>query len=379
MNERRVLEVIRENGPASRAEVTRVTGISAPTVSKVVAKLIEKGLIEELVPEAPEGTLGRPGKTLHLSSQSAQVLGIVVDINRCWVVSAGLDGRLSQERMRNFPTPDTYEKLIDLLVQEASTFLENSKIKTLGIGISVPGLMNYRKQQIVFSPNLHQADGQSPALDLSERLGFETIMLQESHALCLAESMFGEAQGMDDFAMLDLSAGLGLGVMSGGKIVTGHSGLGGELGHITVDPQGTLCGCGNRGCLETVATDTSLAIAISETLGYTVDIEEVVEQLSSGKYQSTQEISRTLEYLAIGVGAVINIFNPASLFVHGRLFDAGPNYFDQLIKLAESRALAPAMADCDLRRARGSKRQGAVAAIISQVTSSMGPTLEQTT
>ena len=376
MNERRILEIIRENGPASRAEVTRVTGISAPTVSKVVAKLIDSRLIEEYVSESPEGTLGRPGKTLHLSTRSAQVLGIVIDLKRCWVVASGLDGLLVKERMHKFPTPDSYQELIEQLAEKSMMLMGNPEVKTLGIGISMPGLLNTREQRVEFSPNLHQLDGQRPSQDLSKRLGVETMMLQESHALCLAESMFGAALGMDDFAMFDLSSGLGLGVMSGGKIISGHSGLGGELGHITVAPNGAKCGCGNHGCLETVATDTSLATAISKSLGRTVDIEEAIELIKSGKFSSTKELDQIVEYLAIGVAAVINIFNPSSLFMHGLLFDAKKELFEKVVQLAQSRALGPSVADCVIKRARGSKRQGAIAAIISHVTNSLGPALE---
>src|SRR5258708_10817132 len=103
-------------------------------------------------------------------------------------------------------------------------------------------------------------DGRSPAQDLAARLGVECNVLQESHALCLAERHYGLAKGLDDFAMLDVGTGVGLGVMSGGRLLTGHSGLAGELGHITaVADGGRRCGCGNHRCLGTVASDSALA------------------------------------------------------------------------------------------------------------------------
>ena len=97
------------------------------------------------------------------------------------------------------------------------------------------------------SPNLHLLDGQRLAADLSNEIGLQCIGLQESHALCVGERRYGAARGMNDFAMLDVSTGLGLGIVSGGHLLTGNSGMAGELGHITVVPDGQRCGCGNRG------------------------------------------------------------------------------------------------------------------------------------
>ncbi len=110
-------------------------------------------------------------------------------------------------------------------------------------------------------------NGQCLGADLAERLGIECILVQEEHALCLAERCFGSARGLDDFAMLDISTGVGLGVMSRGRLLLGRSGFAGEIGHITVDIRGRRCGCGNRGCLETVACDSALAWQVSQKLG----------------------------------------------------------------------------------------------------------------
>lgn len=373
MNERRILEVIQDQGPLSRADVRKLSGISAPTVSKTVASLLKAHLLEEcdVTPTSP----GRPSKILRLARESVQVLGVVVGTRRTWVLAAGLDGHLDEESMQAIPTPGTYKGLVDAVEERARGLIKARKVPTLGVGISVPGLVNRRKQRTVFSPNLHQTDDHTFGLDLQERLGLETVMMQECYALSLAERTYGNARGLDDFAMLDVSEGLGLGVYSNGQYIDGHSGMGTELGHITVDPRGKLCGCGNRGCLETLATDAALAEAISKQQGVSLEIDDVVERVRTGELQPTADFNETLEYLAIGLAVVINLFNPTHLFIHGRFLDASDWMFEHLVELTRRRALAPVVAECQIIRARGSKRQGAVAGIIHHLTSARGPAL----
>lgn len=377
INERRVLEMIQSHGPQSRADVRRGVGMSAPTVSKAVASLLEHGFLEER--EDLDPGMGRPAKLLHLACQTASVLGIVIDKPDCWVVAAGLDGELNPEKMRSFPLPKTYRGLLQRLQEQVNSLMQASgeKIpgrgKVLGIGVSVPGLVNSQTDEIVFSPNLHLLDGRQPAADLEGALGIECRMFQEAHALCLGELMYGAARGLDNFAMLDVSTGLGLGVMSGGQLLTGHSGLAGELGHITVERHGIPCGCGNHGCLETVATDSALARLVSKRIGREVSIEETVRLIRAGEIDAREELEATCEYLAIGVSAVINIFNPTTLFVHGKLLGAGEDVFEEILRHVQQRTLRPSLADCRVLQARGSKRQGAVAGMIHHLTDSWAP------
>ena len=168
--------------------------------------------------------------------------------------------------------------------------------------------------------------------------------------------------------MVDISDGLGLGVVQAGKYVEGSNGLAGELGHITVDLHGRQCGCGNIGCLETVATDAALAAAISQRTGKSGSLEDWLPRIQTGELNVERELTPWLDYLSVGLAAVINLYNPSRLFVHGRGLDAAPDLFERLIERTARRALAPSLADCQLIRARGSKRHGAVAAIIQRLT-----------
>ncbi|QDU39745.1 N-acetylglucosamine repressor [Maioricimonas rarisocia] len=373
MTVRRILELLQEQGPSTRAELTRLSGISAPTVSKAVASLLESGLLEE--GEALPGSLGRPGKRLRLATEKAQVIGVVLDAGRCELVTASLDGTIDEEQIRRIPTPGSYQGLIDTLVAEAVEVSANNGITTLAMGVSVPGLTNRRRGTAVFSPNLHITDGRPLSHDLSERLGLECTIFQEAQALCLAERMYNGARALEDFVVLDISTGLGLGVFNNGRLLEGHSGLAGELGHVTMQPDGRLCGCGNRGCLETLATDTALAWLVSQRIGRQVDIEGAVDLIRRGEVQADAELRSVCEYLSIAIAAAINLFNPSSLFVHGRAFDARDGLFELVCEMTGRRALAPSLKDCTIIRARCSKRQGAVAAAIQSLTDAVGPTI----
>ena len=373
INERRLLEVIQQQGPSSRATLTRASGLTAPTVSKAVDSLLKRGLVEELDPVVP--ALGRPGRLVRMAAETAAVLGVVIDATTCCVVATGLDGRVTEERTRRFPTPATYARLLDLLARECRSLLEATTATPLGIGVSVPGLVNERLEEVVFSPNLHILDKRNPDRDLGRRLEVKSLLLQETDGLCLSERLSGDARGLRDFAMLDVATGLGLGVMSGGELLAGHSGMAGELGHITVMPDGIRCGCGNRGCLETLATDSALVRLVSEQVGRPLDAAAVELLLAEKPGAFAGPIETVTEYLAIAIAAVINIFNPTALFVHGVLLAGAADRFARVLDRVRQRTLTASLADCTIVATRSSKRQAAIAGIMHHLTNTWAPSI----
>jgi N-acetylglucosamine repressor len=366
INQHQILATIRAHGPLSRTEISRLAGVSFPTVNRAVAALVAARLVEEEDPQ--QNCVGRPGKLVRLARTEVGVLGCVIGAAQCEVSAAGLDGEVAAKAVRQFYTPPSYAELVNVCVHQLRRLIKQRKTTALALGVSAPGLLNQREGRLLFSPNVRQIDGRNLSADLRKRLGLETIVLQESHALCLAEQVYGSAKGVADFAMLDISEGLGLGVMHGDKLLQGHSGFAGELGHVTVDLKGRLCGCGNRGCLETVATDTALANLVSERTGQRWEIEQLIAALRSGSLDAERELETVLEYLAVGVATVLNLFNPQRLYIYGRTLDAADDLFPRLLELVAQRALAPNRADCEIVRAQGSKRLGAIAAAIQAAT-----------
>ena len=202
---------------------------------------------------------------------------------------------------------------------------------------------------------------------MEARVGVPVLLQQEEHGYCLSERLFGAARGVEHFAVVDISDGLGMGVVSGGRLISGARGFGGELGHITVDPAGEPCGCGNRGCLETVVTDPAFARRMSRRIGRPVDIEEAVEVVRSGKVAADEDLRQILDALAIGVGAVVNLFNPEVVLINGQMLDAGDGLMEQLAARVRHHALGPSCETCRFERARTTKLLGAVAAVMDRL------------
>ena len=373
INERRLLEVIQRQGPSSRAMLARSSGLTAPTVSKAVDLLLARGLLEELDPV--EQALGRPGRLVRMATESAAVLGVVVDASTCCIVAAGLDGRVTEEQTRRLPTPDTYAAVMDGIERQCRGLLAEISGTIHGIGVSVPGLVNERLREIVCSPNLHILDKRNPARDLEDRLGVPCVLAQETDSLCLSERMYGAARGLEDFAVLDATTGLGLGAMSCGQLLAGHSGMAGEVGHITVAPDGIRCGCGNRGCLETLATDAALLRLLAERLGHPLDIAGAAALLAERSADFQPEIRTVTEHLAIAIAAVINIFNPTALLVHSTLVAGSEERFARVLERVKHRTLTASLADCTIVAARSSKRQGAIASIMHHLTNTWAPAI----
>lgn len=366
INEALVLRSIRQHGPSTRGELSQQMGVTFPTVGKAVGSLLEARLLEEFddVMAGP----GRPAKRLRLSREQSQIVGITVDVQTCEVAAAGFDGVLSEDTKQSFATPQSYDKLLTAIVERVNS-VRTDGVPILCVGVSVVGLVDYRQQEIRLAANLPFLAGKKLGLDLSQRLDADCALVHDSHALCLAEYVYGEASDLDSFAVFDMSAGIGLGVMVNHMFLTGHSGFAGEMGHIPFAPNGRQCHCGRRGCLETVASEWALLERISERFERPIDFTEAMSLARKGDKMVRAELNRLCKHLAVAIAHVVNIFNPQCIFVTGRLFDELPWLRDNLVARAKHVALEPAFADCQFKAAGGTHLQGAIATAISAVTS----------
>lgn len=310
-----------------------------------------------------------------MASAAALVLGVLVDADRCTIVVAGLDGRIDDDRTRHIKTPASYKALIEVLDRECRMALAGLAGEPQGIGVIVDGLVNDREQQIVCCANLHMLDRQNPARDLEAQIGVRCRLLKGTSALCLSERSYSEAAGRDDFCVFDITTGIGLGIMSGGTLLAGHSGMAGEIGHVVVDPGGTPCGCGNRGCLETLATDAAIVRLVSAKVGTALTPTDVCRMLDDQPAEFAAEIDTVASRLALAASMAINILNPTRLLIHSRLFLVSDERFAAVRAALGRLGLAATVADCRVERTRSSKEQAAIAGIVHEITQMWAPAL----
>lgn len=367
MTVRTILETLLRHGPLSRAELTRETGISAPTVSKGVSELLERRLIEET--PVFENALGRPGKRLSLATTSSRVFGISITPESCEVTAAALDGKLDPDRTHKFDTPTTYSALKEMLVDAIRRIQATGTFHVSGIGISVPALVSRRDQIIRWSSSMPFLNEQNLAGDLQAATDITVVSVQQAQALCLAERLYGAARGMDDFVLLDLAEGPAVGVFTDGEPLVGNSGLAGQL-----TAENGLPVSGNRlnPCADIIRSDRQFFESVSTIAGRHVTPDEL--RLDHAlRRMAGDEFERVVAGFARVMGAAINIFNPSTLILFSRVLSLDPHLFGRISDHVREYALVPNLERCQIIPTTVSFRNAAVAAIVDDLTRQLGP------
>lgn len=180
----------------------------------------------------------------------------------------------------------------------------------VGVGIGVPGFIRMKEGMIVGSHNMPGFDNFPVRDEISRRLGSPVILENDANAAALGEKWMGAGRDVDDLVLLTLGTGIGGGVIIGGRVLHGFVGMAGELGHITVSPNGNPCGCGNVGCLEKHASATAIeSMANLLALGDHISAREVFELAKQGEPRAIRIFERMGEALGTALAALVNVFN----------------------------------------------------------------------
>lgn len=372
LNERLVLDAILSDGPSTRAEVSERIGVTFATVAKAVSSLLDAGLLEEF--EEPSVGRGRPAKRLRLSVDRAQVIGVAIEVDEVTVSCAGLDGGLRGES-RVFETPHGYRRLLASIQEAAASLSGDDQPETLGVGVSVAAQVDEQAGRVAVAANLPYLTGKPLERDLAEMTGLTCSIVRDTHAVCVAEQLRGGAKGPDNFVLLHLGVGIGMGVVINGRVFFGQHGYAGELGHMTIDPDGATCHCGRKGCLETVASEWSITERLSARLGRAVTIDDVARLFVSGDPATKEEVGDACRALALGVTHAVHLFNPGKVIVYSRLFDACSELLPMLVNEVERIALPLNSDGCEFVGATTTPIEGSVAHVIGHLAESLAPRL----
>jgi len=179
-----------------------------------------------------------------------------------------------------------------------------------GIGIGVPGFILLKEGIVRNSNNLACLDDFPLRAEIERRLGAHVILENDANAAALGEKWMGAGRDVDDLVLLTLGTGIGGGIISGGRVLQGYLGMAGELGHITVVPDGNPCGCGNQGCLEKHASATAIAAMASMLkLGEGLSAREVYDLAMSGNEKASRIFVAMGQALGVALATLVNTFN----------------------------------------------------------------------
>jgi glucokinase-like ROK family protein len=326
-----VMNILRTQAPISRAALAQATGLNKATVSDLVFDLMERGFIREVGMKS-SGT-GRPATLLTLHPAAGFIVSceIAVDFIEVLVTDFApevvwqVKERISPEQGQQAILERTLALLFQAIErgQAAATSL-------FGVAIGVPGMVDSESGTLLFAPNLGWNNVELLDFFKKANFGAPVFVDNEANLAALGEHYFGAARGYDNVLYLSGNIGLGGGVVRDGHLCRGVSGVASEFGHMTMNPEGELCNCGNRGCWETQVSQKALYRYVDEfistgkksTLEYTsgsYSVETIVDAARMGDEAAIQALEKTGRHLGIGIASLLNALNPELVVLGGML------------------------------------------------------------
>jgi glucokinase len=250
-------------------------------------------------------------------------------------IAAGVvtpEGEILKET--RYPTPNSERRLVNSIARAVEEVTDGFEVG--GVCLAVPGLIFAQKNQVVFSPNLHAIEGIPLKDELEPRIGLPLTIENDANAAAWGEFRFGTGSAVEHLIFVTLGTGIGGGVITHGILMRGAHGAGGELGHVTIEATGPRCACGNRGCLEALASGTAIQRRAREVaserptsaLGRLaverkVLGEDVTRLAREGDEAALQVLQETGRWLGIGLAGFVNVFNPEVVAIGGAAAKAG--------------------------------------------------------
>lgn len=330
-----VLQLIYERGPASRAGLARELGVAPSYVSLLAQQLVAIGVVcEEGV--APSNG-GRPGKLLQVNPELAHLIGVDVGTINCRVLVADFLGKILAFQQFRSDAQRGPDHLLGLIHREIRGYRQAFP-GVRAIGVAQSGVIEPGTGTLLFWPKVTGWRDVPLKTIFETEHGLPTIVEDSARSMAVAERAFGQGKGLANFVHVMVGSGIGATLFVNGELYTGCSGLAGELGHTTIDEDGELCSCGNRGCLEVYASGwaivhrvrTALANGVTSTLGRQFEtrpeelsVEMIVAAARGGDRLSSTVLSEAGTHLGTALADIVNLLNPEKIILGGAVSRAG--------------------------------------------------------
>ncbi|WP_424932083.1 ROK family protein [Amaricoccus macauensis] len=320
-----VLNAIRLAGRIARIDISRAVGLSPATVTAITAEMIAAGVLEEIRQEEKpsQSRRGRPRVLLKLRGGAHRVAGVKVAQRYISVLILDFEGReiirhqmsLARAKMQSVELVDQ----VTLAVEQACGKGGFRPDDLSGIGIGLAGQIDAIRNFVHWSSSLIHRNADLASV-LAQRLPVPAFLDNDANLVAKAEHLFGAVRNVNNFLVVTIEHGVGLGIILDGELYRGARGCGAELGHTKVQYEGALCQCGQRGCLEAyvggyaMLREANVEIAGSNIQG---DISDFLAAAQAGNQTALSVLERAGRILAMGIANLINVFDPELIILAG--------------------------------------------------------------
>ncbi len=354
INKHAALDLIRFTpGGISRAELAERMNLTRAAVTSIVSDLIQAAIIQEA--ESRVGGSGRPPVILEINPNRGWVAGIDFGASHVSVVLSNFSAHVIEEQ----EIPLDIALGPETCLGQANQLLENllakqglAKNRLLAIGMGVPGPI-MSEAGTVIAPPIMPGWNEFPIRDTMEASWKCPVSLNNDAELgALGEWAYGAARGEQNLVFVKVGTGIGAGLLLDGKIYHGATGAAGEIGHLTIEDNGPLCTCGNRGCLEALASGKAIALQAQEAVqkGKRTQLADVkpLERITAqdvalaarrGDLIAQQILARAGSYLGIAIAGLVNLFNPQMIVVGGGVAQIGDLFLEPVRDTVRRRSL----------------------------------------
>ncbi len=347
VNKKKILSVIDFAQSISRVEIRDILGKNGKTVTNITNSLIDDGLIVSRGFSAFTG--GRRRELLSINSEFGYLIGLQLGIHFLKGIVTDFNYKILAEEKIPILQSESKDNIIKKIRNTVRFLIKSSNIpnhKILGIGFAANGFYDNKKGEWILSANNPNWKNVPVKKILQKEFDVPVYLESVSRSLALWEELFGIAKNKENIIYIDISSvGLGCAITSNGRLYRGIDNKAGEFGHTIVVPNGEVCTCGNKGCLETVASAWAIVKQIKERLKKgekseikklcndnpdKINIDIVFKAYKNGDKLVTEILETASDYLSIGIANLINMFNPEIVILGGHLVTLDKSFFNKL-------------------------------------------------
>lgn len=335
-----ILRMVYDNAGISRKEIAVRTGLTPATVTNIVAELLREGYLVE----TGEGESGSGRKPVYLAVNKDRhcVVGIELAADNIVCVVADFCGEIIAKASAPNKSDNTPNQAMHIAWRLAGGLLagaSRAKETVLGLGLMTSGPYERESGVLIkplgFSGEMWQ---RAPLRDMFQLMtGVPVVLDRDAVGCALAEAARMPKERGAVLAVTAGIIGIGGGILIGSEVFYGLNSAAGEIGHLTMLPNGPLCACGDHGCLDALSSGEAIAAAMSEARGRAVTVEEMITAYRTGDVEAVKAVRQGAQYLGMAVGNLIRCLSPACVAIGGRFIAKLPEYYDLVYEYALSR------------------------------------------